>query len=661
MPGPHDHSFHAKWGMNSLLKLSVLMSISLLPVFFAGSSLSAQENQELYYYNEFGNQINLNVVGQDPVGLRQVIKGPQVTKENGGVAIPEPTVFGLTNQFVIRAKAGSDVIQLANQWGVSLVGQFNWSNDHYILEGTNGLQALAAANGAFERGEVDQVFTQFSQVRSNRQIPNDPSFGNQWHLRNTGQTGGLSGHDINVEPVWNFTAGTGLGTGVLIGIVDDRPLATHGDLSGNYRADRSQWMGGSANFHGTAVAGLASAVGNNGLGVSGVAPNSRWAGIALLNQSGTDANEATALSVHFNTMSGTQFDGIHIYNNSWGPIDNGTRNAAGPLTRSAIETAVTTGRSGLGNIYVWAGGNGGNIDNVNYDGFANSRYTIAVGATTHNGVRASYSERGAALFVNAMGDGDGRGITTTSSNGGYTNGFGGTSSASPIVAGVVALMLEANPNLGWRDVQHILAQTSTQTDPGNSSWITNGAGLRHSDFYGFGTVDAQAAVNAASGWANVGEALVSSGSATVNTTLADGAGNLDNPIFGAPVFSSIMIEDQLRLEHVEVILNTTGGYAGDLEVMLLSPMGTESILASLHPDGRAYQNWQFMTVKNWGENSQGEWTLRLRDGWLGDTTTWLNWSISVHGTAIPEPASGFMFSVILAWIVLRRRDKVEFL
>ena len=135
---------------------------------------------------------------------------------------------------------------------------------------------------------------------------------------------------------------------------------------------------------------------------------------------------------------------------------------------AALRDGVTNGRGGLGNIYTWAGGNGGQIgDNVNYDGYANSRYTIAVGAIDHNGVRASYSEPGAALLVVAPSAGQAVGITTTDlmgangynaagtadpgmdplANVNYTSTFGGTSSSTPVVSGVIALMLEANPNL----------------------------------------------------------------------------------------------------------------------------------------------------------------------------------------------------------------------
>ena len=106
------------------------------------------------------------------------------------------------------------------------------------------------------------------------------------------------------------------------------------------------------------------------------------------------------------------------------------------------------------------------------------------------------NEGGSAVLVNAPSNGNANGITTTdlTGSGGYsatncTSTFGGTSSASPLTAGVVALMLDANPNLTWRDVQHILVNTSDRTDTGNTNWRKNASGRWISEYYGFGRVE----------------------------------------------------------------------------------------------------------------------------------------------------------------------------
>ena len=210
---------------------------------------------------------------------------------------------------------------------------------------------------------------------------------------------------------------------------------------------------------------------------------------------------------------------IDIYSNSWGPFDDGNRlEGPGPITIAAIENSIYNGRSGLGNIYTWAAGNGLEAnDNSNYDGYASLRYAIAVSAITHYGDQSGYSEPGANILVTAHSNGGTpvyEGITTTdiTGTGGYSGGdvthdFGGTSSATPLVSGVIALILESNPDLTWRDVQNILVHSSRKNDANDSSWFVNGGGLTVSHKYGFGAVDAGAAVSLAENW-KIGRAHV---------------------------------------------------------------------------------------------------------------------------------------------------------
>ena len=182
---------------------------------------------------------------------------------------------------------------------------------------------------------------------------------------------------------------------------------------------------------------------------------------------------------------------------------------------AAFENDVSQGRGNLGNIITWAAGNGlDDDDNSNFDGYANSRHTIAVTAVTHYGEQSWYAEPGANILVAAPSDGDGEGITTTDNagGGGYNNGdyndnFGGTSSATPLVSGVIALILEANPNLTYRDIEHIIAHSSRQNHADDDSWGTNGAGHDVSHKYGFGVIDASAAVALAENWNNVEEEI----------------------------------------------------------------------------------------------------------------------------------------------------------
>lgn len=162
-----------------------------------------------------------------------------------------------------------------------------------------------------------------------------------------------------------------------------------------------------------------------------------------------DADAIEAASLSYNSQY------IDIYSNSWG-FDNGGTLVGGPLelTTKAIMYGVNEGRGGKGSIYVFAAGNGGINDNCNCDGYVNSVYTISVAAVNEDGFGEEFSEPCSAILTTAFGDK----ITTTDSgtgDGQCRNNFNGTSAAAPMVSSIIALALEVNPSLTWRDVQHI--------------------------------------------------------------------------------------------------------------------------------------------------------------------------------------------------------------
>ncbi len=550
--------------------------------------------------------------------------------------------------------------------GAQSYQSLNYAPGYYLVEASSAEAARQIANSAVENNQVLEAEPQFARQQVKRDLPNDPQFNNQWHLRNTGQSSGTVGADINVTPWWNFAGNTHLGAGVNIAMVDDGLQLTHPDLSPNYQAALSWDFNGndsnpsptlSADFHGTATAGLAAGRGNNGIGVTGVAPMAGLAGIRLIGGAATDAQEASALTYQNNNQGGLGTNSI--YSNSWGPNDDGaTLEGPGTLAKAALLSGVTNGRGGKGSIFVWAGGNGGTADNSNYDGYANSRFVIAVAATKNNanGSRASYSEKGANLLVNAPSSGGSLSVVTTDlvgtngyntassgSGGDYTNTFGGTSAAAPIVSGTVALMLEANPNLTWRDVKHILVHTAVKNDPTEADWTTNAAGLHINHSYGFGRVDANAAATMATTWVNVGAEVSATASspANLNLSIADGTGSSSsNPIFGAAVTSSLMISSQIKVEEVEIKVNVTHTYRGDLQFQLTAPSGTVSILGTPRSDSADnYVDWIFSTVRDWDELGTGMWTLSVKDGVAADVGKLNSWSLNVYGTMVPEPTS----------------------
>lgn len=458
---------------------------------------------------------------------------------------------------------------------------------------------------------------------------NDPLYERQWYLENFGQGSGLPGADVNVLPVWR----QGIkGQGILTAIVDDGLEIDHEDLRDNVARSLS-WdfldkdddpTGG---FHGTSVAGIVAATGNNLKGVVGSAPNSQIFGLRLLGAN-SDSNEAEALSY--------RFDITDLYNNSWGPPDDG-RGLYGPspLTLNALREGVTKGRNGKGTIYCWAAGNGGDNDNSNYDGYANSRFTLAFTASTNEGNRAFYAEKGANILANVPSGGGTLEVTTTDRSGfdgldnkNYTNQFGGTSAASPLACGIVALLLEVNPNLSWRDVQAIIAATASKNDPTDSDWSVNGSGYHINHKYGFGRIDSAAAVEAAKNWELLRALKQVVGSAKPQIQIPDNQSD--------GISSTIRIAEDLTVESVEVVFSANDHpYWGDLDIRLISPSGTESILAEKHNSGQGtaqYDRWTFNALRYFGESSLGDWTLTVRDLAARDVGTFQSWELTVYGT-----------------------------
>jgi len=319
---------------------------------------------------------------------------------------------------------------------------------------------------------------------------------------------------------------------------------------------------------------------------------------------------------------------------------------------AALDTGVSSGRDGLGTVFLFAAGNTrADGDNVNTHNLQNARETIAVAAIDHTGDVAWYSTPGAAILVGAPSSGSGVGVTTTDISGSgngyatgsdFTSGFGGTSAATPITAGVVALMLEANPGLGYRDVQEILAFSARHTagtvggaaENGAGNW--NGGGLLASHDVGFGLVDARAAVRLAETW-------------RVESTRANevSVGGFSAPGAAIPdpgtVFDTITLSSDIVIDHVEVELHIDHAYIGDLVVRLISPDGTESVLVDRpgkDPDdprdfGLASDDIDFTLTSThfWGETGNGTWTIAVTDAEAAFRGTLDSWTLTLYGDA----------------------------
>lgn len=445
------------------------------------------------------------------------------------------------------------------------------------------------------------------------------------------------------------------GNNAIIAIVDDGLQWRHPDLTDNYIAAASHDFNGdgsdpspsAGDGHGTSAGGVAAASSNNVCGV-GTCPDCQVAGIRLIAGPSTDYMEAMALSHAKDTVA--------VYSNSWGPTDDGrTMEGPGRVTLAAFEYNAEHGRGGKGSIYVWAGGNGAAAkDDGNYDGYANSRFTIAVGAIAHDGRRSYYSEPCACLMVVAPSSGSDKnyGITTTDLMGrdGYsagecTNSFGGTSSAAPAVAGVLGLLLGSRPDLKRRDVLNLLAITSNKTLWGNDWTPRNAHGVSHSHEYGWGMVNPAGllAVALSPSFQPLSEELIcSSGRFAVNTRLFDGLGKPSSFPMELPNIHCATGNLDV-VEYVEVRLWLNHPRRGDVAVSLKDPHGVTSQLASPRNDNNAgypaATGWLFGSARHWGQTFAGKWTLSVEDKTAnGRIGTLAAFEVIVRGHKLPSTA-----------------------
>lgn len=533
----------------------------------------------------------------------------------------------VTRRLVAKLLPGTDINTLKQVVNASAVSTPAHAPGFAVFEFASGQAALAALPALRAAAGVESVEVDLARQFEKRFVPNDPRYAHsatntsyQWHLKNTGQNDATAGEDVmGIETLWdNFR-----GNGMTISIVDDGLQIHHADLAANAtHAFHRDWNDNTPNDptgrlaqdnHGTNCAGVAAAVGNNGVGVVGAAMNARLVGLRLIAGDVGDVETAEAL--------GWRTDIIHVSNNSWGPPDDGKdMRGPGPLSLAALENGTANGRGGKGVIYAWAAGNGHDkTDRSNYDGYNNSPYTLSVGGIDDQGGMTFYSEHGANLIVSAHSNGNFRQGITTTSNAGYTDDFGGTSSATPLVSGVIALMLQANGNLGWRDVQEILIRTARKNAPADTDWVVNGAGFNFNHKFGAGAVNAQAAVAMAQGWANLGARRTHSVTqANVNSAIPD------NNVTGVSQVFDLSAADQMRIEHVLLSLRVTHPRRGDLDIRVTAPSGTSSTVFLPHAvdtNANIALSFPFLSVRHWGENLQGNWTVTVSDRTAANTGT----------------------------------------
>ena len=570
------------------------------------------------------------------VALGDLTSAHSSTTSNRGPR--EPPHPGL---WVLKLKDRVDPNEIAASHDLSYEGPLEKMDHFHLFKMKTGGRKRDHAHVETALEEDSQI-TLFEAQHAKRRFKKDmrhivdPLYSRQWHLHNNIRC------DIRADSAWS----TRTGKGVNIAIVDDGVQWRHPDLNDRYKAALSKDLNEGDldptptrdDGHGTSAAGAALASSNNVCGV-GVAPEAGLVGIRLIAEPVADYEEAQGLSYKNNQ--------IHIYSSSWGPYDDASSlEGPGTVTKEMFQMEAVNGRNGLGSIWVWAGGNGrDNGDNCNYDGYASSRYTLAIGALDHRERQAWYSESCAALIACAPSSGaPGYGITTTDLLGsaGYTpgdctNSFGGTSAAAPIAAGAIALILEERPDLTWRDVQHVIAKSSRQVDASNPDWNVNERGFHHSHKYGFGVMDTNKMIRVAKEHQLVPKKQKMCTTGRIQSLKPIG----DNGVWqNVPtVLPSFRCRGENReisfVEHVELTVYITHPKRGDVSVHLTGPDATISIMAEKHHDiHRNYprKGWTFTSMRHFGSSMEGPWTIRLKDNTRDRHSGRLEWyELKVYG------------------------------
>ncbi|XP_033109522.1 furin-like protease kpc-1 [Anneissia japonica] len=377
---------------------------------------------------------------------------------------------------------------------------------------------------------------------------------------------------------------------------------------------------------------------NNSICGVGIAFNSKIGGIRMLGDSASDMMEAASLSYNRNFIS--------IYSISWGPDDDGiTVDGPGILAKKALEDGAKLGRDGLGSIFVWASGNGGQVtDHCSCDGYVTSIYTLAVTSASMTGYLPAYAESCPSVMATTYSAAtNGKAVITTDLNEGCSSIHTGTSASAPMAAGICALALEANPSLSWRDMQYIIVKTSRRANL-HDVWHKNGAGYYVSHKFGFGLMDANAIVSLAEEWQPLPEQHV---------CVISASGMPQNITSGDSLYLQIRsngcigTKNAVRyLEHVQVKINLYHRRRGQLTITLTSPSGTRSNLLSRRPRdfGKSFQDWPFMTTHSWGESAFGTWRLKIEDQHRYFFSSSISghlhsWSIILYGTiTLPNTA-----------------------
>lgn len=564
------------------------------------------------------------------------------------------------NEWAAEIPGGpEEALALADELGYDYGGQIGSLPNHFLFKHRDHPRrsrrsAPHITKRLYDDNRVSWAEQQYLKQRTKRgyvmntdseDLFNDPLWKNQWYLRDTRVNPKLPKLDLHVIPVWRKGI---TGKGSVVTVLDDGLEWNHTDIYVNYDPEASYDFNDNdkdpfpryditnENKHGTRCAGEVAMVANNHKCGVGVAFNAKVGGIRMLDGVVTDAIEAS--SIGFNPQH------VDIYSASWGPNDDGkTVEGPGRLAEKAFEYGIKQGRNGKGSIFVWASGNGGRQgDNCDCDGYTDSIYTISISSASQQGLSPWYAEKCSSTLATAYSSGDytDQRIVSADLHNDCTETHTGTSASAPLAAGIFALALEQNPNLTWRDMQHLVVWTS-EYDPlaNNPGWKKNGAGLMVNSRFGFGLLNAKALVDLADPktWKTVPEkkiCIIKDSDFTPRLFRS-----VDEITIEIPTKACEGQDNYIKsLEHLQLEATIEYTRRGDLHITLISPSGTKTVLLTERErdtSTNGFKNWAFMSVHSWGEDPAGTWTVKITDvsKRLENEGRIVNWKLVLHGTS----------------------------
>ena len=416
-----------------------------------------------------------------------------------------------TENFFVKFHDGvseAECLAVLKRFNLKVKSKLSFAVNAYFVEAKvgTGLAVFDIAEQILKEKSVEYCHPELVQERRFK----TPAHPLQWHLGKTKIKGQIIDNHVNIEAAWKITKGKN----ITIAVIDDGVEINHPEFSGRIKHPFDATEGNEDprpkmedDSHGTPCAGLACAAGLKN-GASGTAPEANLMPIRLRNGLGS-VSEA-------NAFAWAADHGADIISCSWGPADGDWWTSDDPLhvrtsilpdsTRLAMQYALSKGRDGLGCSILFAAGNG-NEDVMN-DGYCSFKGVIAVAACNDSGKRSVYSDFGKTIWVSFPSNDfewnpfnhpapASEGLRTTDrlgkpgyNEGDYTNSFGGTSGACPGMAGVVALILSANPTLSQKRVKQLIRRSCIRIDETGGKYDAK----KHSIYYGYGRIDAGKAV-----------------------------------------------------------------------------------------------------------------------------------------------------------------------